>query len=82
MGPRARITTDDGGGIDQAVASEQLLRPVKVANKLKAGPRVDRQSGEIVAKVDATIVVMIAAAVVAVAVGSTEVDETTAARHR
>lgn len=73
------------------MASEQLLRPVKVANKpsrpvraekLKAGPRVDRQSGEIVAKVDATIVVMIAAAVVAVAVGSTEVDETTAARHR
>lgn len=33
MGPRARITTDDGGGIDQAV-SKQLASRVKVKGKV------------------------------------------------
>lgn len=32
MAPRATIATDDGGGIDQAVASEQLVSRVKAAN--------------------------------------------------
>lgn len=96
MGPRARIATDDGGGIDQA-ASNQLVSQVRVNNPSRpiraedprARPRVDRQAKVVVmiaAKVVAMIVVMIVAVVVvveaAVVVGPTEVTVTTAASSR
>jgi hypothetical protein len=90
VGPRARITTDDGGGIDQAVASEQLPSPVKATSKARA--RVGRlaTSGEIIvilviivtmAKAVVMIVVAVAVAV-AVATEVVETTETTAASSR
>lgn len=82
MGPRARITTDDGGGIDQAV-SRQLASPVKIKTSRGLTTGHLRASGER-AVVMIVVVIVIAAAVVvaAAAVVTTEVRETTAAKRR
>jgi hypothetical protein len=94
VGPRARIATDDGGGIDQVVASEQLVSRVRAAKQVVSRPRVDhlpanhpvrpRPSGvTVVVRIAARAVVMIVAAVVVV-VGPIVIAivATTAARHR
>lgn len=98
MGPRARITTDDGGGIDQAV-SKQLASRVKVKGKVSrarpgrepngppmrgreaTGPKGIGETAVVMIVVVVAIVVVAAAAVVTT-VATTEVRETTAAKHR
>jgi hypothetical protein len=75
VAPRAPIATDEGGGIDQAVASEQLVSRVKAASSLRAMAQVDRLQATNARAAVATIVAMIVAEAspiaIAVAVATT-----------